>query len=190
MFVGPGWISCKACNKDLNWSNDGITALKRHANTKKHKACIEAVKIQSTDRSDLLQLSENISSVQMRARRVEILVSLFIARHNLPIALSDDLITFLKHVDLDRKVQKELSCGATKCTAIICNVTGKYTFSKLVSTLRKQKFSLIVDESTDVASTKNLALSVRFRSKNYTVVDQFLALLQVKINEFSRSVPA
>lgn len=109
----------------------------------------------------------------MRARRLEILV-LFIARHHLIISLSDDLIIFLKRVDIDRKIHKKLSFRATKCRAIICNVTGKYAFNKLVSILRKQKFSLIVDESTNVSSIKNLALFVRFRCKDYIFVDHLL----------------
>lgn len=115
----------------------------------------------------------------MWARRLETLVSLFIARNNLPISLSNDLMMFLKHIDINRKVQKQLSCGATKCAAIICNITDKYIFDKLVSVLQKQKFSLIVDESTDVSSYKNLARSVRFRCKDYSVIDQFLVLLEI-----------
>ncbi len=139
------------------------------------------MKIQRADRTELSESINEILSVTMRAKKIELLVSLFIANHNLPICLSEDLINFLKKIDIDRKVQKQLSCGSTKCSAIICNVTGKFAFNSLISVLQKQKFSLLIDESTDVSTSKNLALAVRYRQKDYSIRDRFLALLEVVI---------
>jgi len=169
-------VSCKICSRNLKCEQDGITTLKRHSNSRKHRDNIAAVKIQKEDRSDLLKMSEEISSVTIRARKIEILVSLFIAKHDLAVSLSDDLIRFLKKIDIDPAVQKELSCGSSKCTAIITNVTGKFTLNQLVSTLQRKKFALLIDESTDISTKESLAVVVRYRGNDFVVRDQFLTL--------------
>nr|CAI5832933.1 unnamed protein product [Callosobruchus analis] len=56
-----------------------------------------------------------------------------------------------------------MSCDRTKCTSIINNVIGKTSFERLISKLKVSKFSLIVDESTDVSSKKHLAIVVRYK---------------------------
>jgi len=120
-----------------------------------------------------------MNSTKTRARKVELLISLFIAKHNLALSLSEPLTNFLRKIDIDSEVQKELSCSTTKCTSIICKVTGQYCFQKLVAVLQTQKFSLLIDESTDLSTSKNLALTVQYRRKDHMTHDQFLALLQV-----------
>ncbi|ENN70857.1 hypothetical protein YQE_12435, partial [Dendroctonus ponderosae] len=54
------------------------------------------------------------------------------------------------------------TCGRTKTTAIVKNVLGQHSFEDSCSELRKSKFSLIVDESTD--------LSTRFPSDGANVM--------------------
>lgn len=61
----------------------------------------------------------------------------------------------------------------TKCTAIIKNVLGDYRQSILLSKLKSVKFSILIDESTDVSSIKNLGIVCRF-VENGSIHDEFL----------------
>lgn len=71
-----------------------------------------------------------------------------------------------------------MTCDRTKCISIVRNVTGQHCFEELVTTLKDKKFSLLVDESTDVSSIKQLAMIVRYDDQE-KIVDQFLALVPV-----------
>lgn len=58
------------------------------------------------------------------------------------------------------------------------NVIGKLSHSKLVKTLQTEKFSLIVDESTNKSTTKHLALIAR-TAVDFNVEDNFLCLIPI-----------
>ncbi len=49
----------------------------------------------------------------------------------------------------DSEIAKHIKCGRTKLTAIIKNVTGKFSSINLIENMKHSKFSIIVDESTD-----------------------------------------
>lgn len=69
-----------------------------------------------------------------------------------------------------------MTCGRTKATGIVKNVLGKHCFTSLCACLPTNKFSLIVDESTDKSTIKHLCLVVRYMDNN-TVCDYFLTLV-------------
>lgn len=123
--VGRTWVLCKYCHKDLQCGKDGITALKHHTNSHTHRMNYANMK-KSKNYGDISKLSRKYTDTSNRARKLEIQLSLFLANHNLPLSLSDDLTTFLQKIDIDKNVQKEITCNRTKCTAILKNVTGKY----------------------------------------------------------------
>lgn len=91
-------------------------------------------------------------------------MTLFAVEHNISFnTLSmDHFSQLIKVFCPDSKIAEKITCNRTKATKVIENVTGKYSFNQLVSLLQITKFSLIVDESTDISSTKSLALVVRF----------------------------
>ncbi|XP_037301008.1 uncharacterized protein LOC115447681, partial [Manduca sexta] len=102
----------------------------------------------------------------------------FLAEHNLPFKLADDLKNHIRSVVQDSKIASELTFGRTKAHAIVTNVSGKVAENQLIEVLQKNKFSLIVDESTDRSSTKHLALIVR-NAVDFHVEDSFLCLIPV-----------
>ena len=57
---------------------------------------------------------------------------MFIIQKNLPIAIADDLMDFIKNTDLDKHMRTKVRCDRTKCTALIQKVIGKYSFGKIV----------------------------------------------------------
>lgn len=79
----------------------------------------------------------------------------------------------------DSKIAKGVSCGRTKASAIIKNVLGRQSFEMTCQNLRKKKFSLIVDESTDKSTIKHLCLVVRYFNDSDNIQDSFLGLIQL-----------
>lgn len=84
----------------------------------------------------------------------------------------------MKNMFPDSEICKQTTCARTKCTSIINNVTGQYGLEQVVSCLQKNKFSLLVDESTDVSAVKHLAIVVRYLNGE-EIVDRFPALIPV-----------
>ncbi|GBP63182.1 Gonadal protein gdl [Eumeta japonica] len=89
-----------------------------------------------------------------------------------------DLKKLIVNVCSDREIAKEITFEKTKAQAIVTNVTGKLSHTELVKTLHTEKFSLIVDESTDKSTTKHLALIAR-TAVDFNVEDQFLCLIPI-----------
>lgn len=79
---------------------------------------------------------------------------------------------------VDSEIAKEITFEKTKAQAIITNVTGKLSHSELVEMLKTERFSLIVDESTDKSTTKHLALIAR-TAVDFKVEDNFLCLIPI-----------
>ncbi|GBP15877.1 Zinc finger protein 862 [Eumeta japonica] len=89
-----------------------------------------------------------------------------------------DLKKLIVNVCSDCEIAKEITFEKTKAQAIVTNVTGKLSHTELVKTLQTEKFSLIVDESTDKSTTKHLALIAR-TAVDFNVEDQFLCLIPI-----------
>jgi hypothetical protein len=77
----------------------------------------------------------------------------------------------------DSEIAKNYASKRTKSTAIISKVIGSYNFNNTINLLNTRKFSLIVDESTDKGTIKNLALVARIY--NNVVEDRFLGLVPI-----------
>lgn len=76
----------------------------------------------------------------------------------------------------DSKIAQGMACGRTKTTAITKRVIGHENFQNICEDLRKTKFSLIIDESTDRTTQKHLCLVVRY-AKNNIIGDHFFCLI-------------
>lgn len=176
-FLGQYYFRCTVCTKDLQCGEDGVTAVKRHCTRKKHRQLASSL-AQASD--NLFQAAKKASTLRRKISEAEIKIALFHIEHNASIQNVDHLVELIKSLDPDSKVLKGISCGRTKCSAIMKNVIGKFSFNKLVEILRQQKFSLMVDESTDIGTIKHLVLCVRYLDpENRDVRDDFLALLRV-----------
>lgn len=110
----------------------------------------------------------------------EMLICLFFAEHNVALHVVDHLVPLLKEIVPDSSIIKNSKLGRTKCTKIIQNVLAEEEKSKLILKLQKYEFSVLVDESTDISSSKTMCVLVKFfdEEKELTVV-QLLDLLPV-----------
>jgi len=69
----------------------------------------------------------------------------------------------------------------TKCSKIILNVVSPTLLEDIVADIGENRYSLIVDESTDVSITKYMAYCVRYYSKNLkSITTEFLGLVMIE----------
>ena len=117
-------------------------------------------------------------NIEQKSKRNAIKKATFIAEHNLSFNISGDLTKMIQSLYLDQEVVQKMSCSRTKCRSIIVNVSGRFSFECLIDKLRENKFSLIIDESTDISSVKCLAIVIRMFDEN-KVQDEFLCTKEI-----------
>lgn len=144
---------CKACDKLFNC---GKSDLLKHAATSKHIQKVKAVKI-SKPMSSFFE-----KPISKETENFEVRMSMFFAEHNVAIHVIDHLIPLLKEIVPDSKIIKNCQLGRTKCTRIIENILAKVEKEKLVEQLKHKRFSVLIDESTDISSKKSMCVLVRF----------------------------
>ncbi|XP_022161704.1 uncharacterized protein LOC111027613 [Myzus persicae] len=127
-------------------------------------------------------------NLQRRKKEAEIRLALFITEHNISLRTSDHLVQLVKTLAPESEVLKNVSCNRTKATSIVKNVVGKHAFEILVDKMKKQYFSIIIDESTDKSSIKHLAIIVRMVDNDRFVVKDEFACLQEISNATANSV--
>ncbi|RVE46071.1 hypothetical protein evm_009295 [Chilo suppressalis] len=172
---GDYYFYCKSCKCDLKCGG-GKKVLEKHVESTKHKSNVKGAVHQPTITSMLPESASK--SFTDKIKSGEIKMACFLAKNNLPFSLADDLKDLIQSVVPDSKLASELNFGRTKAHAIVTNVTGKVAEKQLINILQQNKFSLIVDESTDRSSTKHLALIVR-TAVDLHVEDSFLGLIPV-----------
>lgn len=152
-----GWISscengttahCKYCNCNIR---PHYSDLLKHAETKKHR---ESAVIPSSQQQ-LPQLLASSSQTKYEKARRELRIALYSAVHT-SINAVDELGEIL-HSEF-----KDFELHRTKCTAIITNVLFPYFTDSMDKQLKCSSYSLMVDESTDISTTKQLCIVVRF----------------------------
>ncbi len=93
---------------------------------------------------------------------MEVKLCAFIAQHNLPLSISNDIVKLVRSLFPNDAVLKNLKLGKQKATNIICQVLGFDYLKEMVTLLRMQTFSVIIDEATDRSVKKQLAIVATF----------------------------
>ncbi|XP_028901719.2 zinc finger protein 862-like [Zeugodacus cucurbitae] len=166
-----GLAFCKACNKN---SLNILSHLNRHASCSSHVQNMETKKSQLSMETFLDTEKEQMSK---KVQYAEFTLVMFLITHNLPFLLMDVLPALLAECCPDSEVAKRLQIARTKATNITKEIASKTT-SELVSTLKNCKFSIIIDETTDISIKKCLVMVVRY-VVNFIAKDRFLALIEL-----------
>lgn len=151
-----------------------IGDIKKHRTTKKHK-----------DKSDLVSKNRQIeflpaSKNNTNTLKVEGILSLFIVEHT-SIQQIDHLTEALKKCITDSKSVMDVKMHRTKCSAVINNVLAPHFKQRLLDDIESQKYSALLDESTDLSVSKLLGIVIRYFSCTQNkVVSAFLALERLK----------
>lgn len=163
---------CKLCECKLSCAK---TALKWHKENKKHKALC---KIQLQARSPITSL---LGSQVKPAAQIEIKLCSFITEKNLPISIIEDLVPLFQDVFPSDQALHEVMLGKQKATNVICQVLGFYSIQECVAKLKANLFSLIIDETTDISTTSQLAvLGVYFNEKDFRLELILIDLIPLK----------
>ena len=145
---------CSLCEKVLTCSKTGI---KRHEISKRHQDKAKTTKTTTTLRQVFNQMTTDDATTT-----IELKLCAFIAQHNLPLSLSDDMVELLRSLFPNDATLKRVKLGKQKATNIVRQVLGFDYLKELVSLLRSRFFSVIIDEATDQSTKKQLAIVATF----------------------------
>ena len=140
--------------------------------TEIHKKAIKAAK-----NTPLMSTFAKPKSTPMQEKvaTAEIKSAAFFAEHNISFAVADHFTDFCKSAFTDSNICKDMSVKRTKMSYLIQDGIAHYEHKDLISILKEQKFSLVIDESTDISVTQVLAIVVRyFDFVKCDVIDAFL----------------
>ena len=104
----------------------------------------------------------NKINTREEASTMEVKMCLFIAEHNLPLSISQALLSLLQSMFPSDIALKNVRLSKQKATNVVRQVIGFDYLNEAVSVLRSRKFSFIIDEKTDKSTAKQLAILATF----------------------------
>ena len=128
---------------------------------KKHKD-VSRIKRQSVASLSMLFGSRD------KAAEMEIKICSFIVENSLSISIVERFLPLLRDLFPSDETLRQVTLGKQKATNVIRQVLGFYSIKLCVSKLKANKFSLIIDETTDRSTTSQLAIvGVYFDDTSY-----------------------
>ncbi|CAG4969372.1 unnamed protein product [Parnassius apollo] len=164
----PTKAFCKYCHVEIAAK---IYDLRKHRESKKHKAKCELI-----TKNKQIQFTSTPDDGLKNSQKAEGQLALFIAEHT-SISNTDHLTDLCKEVFHDSKCAKDIKMHRTKCTQVINQVLAPHFKDTLLKDIGTQKYSIILDESTDVSVSKYMGIIIRYFSLNTNnIVSSFLSL--------------
>lgn len=151
------------------------SAFEIHEKTAKHKkaveACSSSCKITDTFKKSTVDAPKELKEFEIKfSVSTACHCSVRSVNHQTELIAEYGKGSILENVKLHR----------TKCMSLIKNVISLALFEDLLDDIRGAKYSLLIDESTDVSVTKHLCLCVKYFSrKEQTVQTAFLGIIPV-----------
>uniref|UniRef100_A0A1A7ZYI7 Uncharacterized protein n=1 Tax=Nothobranchius furzeri TaxID=105023 RepID=A0A1A7ZYI7_NOTFU len=163
--------TCMYCKTDLYAK---LSDIKKHAATQKH---IEKAKpYNQASQPKLTFVAKKTDTL----KQAEATIALAISDH-CSILSCDHIGLACKAAFPDSTIAQNFRMHRTKCTEMINGVLAPYFIQRLVADIGSNKYSLLLDESTDVSVSKYLGIVVRYFSEGKGhVVDTFLGLLELE----------
>ena len=104
-------------------------------------------------------------SIEGSVRDAEIRITGFLSEHNLSFNIMDHFTDLLPKLCPDSKIQTQFKSKRTKTKCIVRNALAPYFHQELVLSLQSTQFSVIIDETTDISTCKELAVVTRLYDK-------------------------
>ena len=162
---------CGLCQSELRAH---FTDLRTHAKSRKHLKAMEDKNSQKSAASIFTKQIAVKATEEEKVNQRELRLALFIAC-KASIRSMDDLGEIIQ-----QEFPSSIQLHRTKCAALIRNVLGPHFMSEFKNDLQNSFFSLMVDESTDVSTTKLMAFSARYYSERFkTIKETFMCLREV-----------
>lgn len=150
---------CIACGKQFQ---AGTSELEKHANGLKHKKKAAALQVTPCVLNTRKTETDDHMAI---VKTAEIKICAYFAEHNVSFLSVDHFTQLLKEIIPDSKIIQDAQLKRTKCTEIIKNVICKQEINELVAILQEAAFSVLVDESTDIADKKSMCLLAKYVDK-------------------------
>lgn len=132
-----------------------MTALKKHSETSTHKERMSALTDPTVKRITSMLVDRFMEGSVQQA---EMHMTGFLSEHNLSFKLMDHFSDLLLKLCPYSKIAVQFKCKRTKSKCIVQNSLGPHFHEELVKKLRTSYFSVIIDETTDVSTRKELAI--------------------------------
>ncbi|XP_031784228.1 uncharacterized protein LOC116417120 [Nasonia vitripennis] len=161
---------CKLCRKPLRAHP---TDLEAHSKRDSHVKLFESLAAENQPKITTVCKTQTDKKKENHER--DLILAAYIATHS-SIRGVDHLSEILK----DLKVIEDLRLHKTKCRNLIKYVIAPNMLQELIEDVGDWGYSLIVDESTDVATMKFLCLCIKYFShKQNRIVTAYLSLIEV-----------
>lgn len=173
-----GKAFCVLCNKTLSGN---LFHIKRHEYNSTHIKNTNAQKL--TQDISNLSTTSNKKNLIIQRKELELKMIAFVTEHNLPISIMDHLPNFIKSVCYNSKLIQDIHCGRTKANIILRDIFRKENIMELANQIKHNYFSLIIDETTDIAVQKSLVVCARIvatHTNDFSVKDHFLTLIELE----------
>ncbi|XP_066598855.1 zinc finger protein 862-like [Prorops nasuta] len=145
---------CIKCKQPLT---PHLGVLRKHGDSQKH---IDTTGLEQY-REEENTVTAAVADMKVRVIKLELILTAFFVEHNIAFRIVEHLVPLLKHSFPDVQVIQKLRLGRTKISALAGVIATSYN-NKLCNILRKSKFSILTDESTDASTTKVACIIVRF----------------------------
>lgn len=175
----PNKARCIKCNISFTAK---LTVIKNHAKGKKHKKIASASSFcsQNIIKKFTAPQSHEDTLLNDNVKIAEIKLGGFFAEHNIAFNVMDHMVEILKSIFPDSKICNKINLKRTKVTNIIKHVIAPSSKNDLANILKATKFSMMIDESTDVACESTMCIIVRYYSvEKECIVSRFWSLVQV-----------
>ncbi|XP_066587622.1 protein FAM200A-like [Prorops nasuta] len=175
---------CLACEKMYSC---GVSQIKRHAGQKNHIENMIKKKIPLDDEIAYPTTSEND---QFRfndgVKAAELKVAAFFAEHQIAFENSRELLLLFQEIGKEPDVLQSMTLGKTKIRNIITKVLCPYETERVSEDLKRHRFSVFVDETTDSTNEKKMTLITRHvDSKSLRTQDNLQNLINLDAKDCS-----
>lgn len=166
-----GKAYCKFCK---TYMKPKLYDIKSHAKTKKHRLSTDPF-TKTRHVNEYFSPEENVK-LKIQRQKAEAGLALFILNHS-SVRTIDHLTDLCKSIFSSSEHSAYIQLHRTKCSAIIKNVFYPFFKESLRNDIGDSKYSLLIDESTDISVSKYLGISIRYFSENTkTVITTYLSL--------------
>ena len=144
---GDGYAYCKLCMSHFSVVHGGFNDVSRHIKGLNH---LQRLK-DSTNTQGIVGMLGQQSSLS-HARKVitaEVIMSNFIAMHNLSFQSAEHLSSLFGIMFPDSTIASDFSCRHIKTKAIICEALDPYHKKPVIENAHNTPFSLLCDESNE-----------------------------------------
>ncbi|XP_064082008.1 uncharacterized protein LOC135198395 [Macrobrachium nipponense] len=165
---GSGKGYCKLCRVNLAPRKSSIN---KHAESTKHKQRTSAI-----NSSSVIKLTKD--TIDNDTKKAELQIAIAMCCH-CSISIIDHVGEVIKMHGKGSPIGS-INLHRTKCSKLITNVISHAYQEELMKDIQGEKFALLVDESTDVSTEKQLCIVVRYFSRaEMRIVTEFLGLFTV-----------